>query len=70
MIKLNQWTYYRGGYMTMPMGVRASEISGVCEINDPYRNHSGSIITTKNGQKYEVKEDVNLILSMMEELDD
>lgn len=70
MIKLNQWVYDRGRYITMPMGVRASEISGVCEINDPYRNHSGSVITTKNGQKYEVKEDVNLILSMMEKSDD
>lgn len=69
MIKLNQWIYDRG-YMTMPMGVRDSEISAVCEINDPYRNHSGSVISTKNGEKYEVKEDVNLVLSMMEKLDD
>lgn len=69
MIKLNQWIYDRG-YMTMPMGVRVSEISGVCEINDPYRNHSGSVIITKNGEKYEVKESVNLVLSMMEKLDD
>ena len=65
MIKLNQWIYDRG-YMTALMGVMVSDISSVCEINDPYKNRSGSIITTKNGKKYEVKEDVRTVLSMME----
>ena len=65
MIKLNQWIYDRG-YRTELMGVNHNEISSVCEINDPYRNHSGSVVTTKNGKSYEVKEDVRDILSMWE----
>ena len=67
MIKLNQWIYDRG-YMTTTMGIQHNEISSVCQINDPYRNHFGSVITTKDGKSYEVKEDVETVLSMMKKM--
>ena len=67
MIQLSEWYYYRGSYCTKGLVINTTEISEVIEIDDPYRNISGSIICMKNGNNYRVKEPLSFILSMIEE---
>lgn len=63
MIELRMWVRYDNHWITLPLAICANDISSVRKIFNPSGKQQGSVITTKNGKEYEVKEDLKDILS-------
>ena len=68
-ITLNQWYCRNSTYgYTKTILVNVDEISEIAETHDPYHNADGSYIAMKNGNHYNVKEDVTDIARRIQEI--